>query len=39
VQISSSWLVILVTVFFSYAVATGFMIVFDISVDSVSRRQ
>lgn len=34
-QITSSWLVILVIVFFAYAVATGFMMVFDISIDSV----
>jgi len=34
-QITSTWLVILVITFFSYAVASGFMMVFDISIDSV----
>lgn len=33
--LSSTWLVILVTFFFAYIVASAFMIVFDISVDSV----
>lgn len=34
-ELSSQWLIILVTLFFAYAVATGFMIVFDVCVDSV----
>lgn len=34
-QISSSWLVILVTMFFSYAIASAFLSVFDLAVDSV----
>ena len=34
-QISSTWLVILVTMFFSYAIASAFMSVFDLAVDSV----
>lgn len=33
--LSSTWLVILVTFFFAYVVASAFMIVFDIAVDSV----
>lgn len=34
-ELSSTWLIILVVLFFSYAIATAFMMVFDISVDSV----
>ncbi len=33
--LSSTWLPVLVTVFFSYAVASGFMSVFDLSIDTV----
>lgn len=34
-QINSTWLVILVTVFFAYIIAGAFMNVFDLSVDTV----
>jgi len=34
-ELSSTWLPILVIVFFAYAVASGFMMIFDLSVDSV----
>lgn len=33
--LSSTWLPILITLFFAYAVAAGFMMVFDLSVDTV----
>lgn len=33
--LSSTWLPILVTLFFSYVTASGFMMIFDLSVDSV----
>ena len=34
-QLSSSWLVILVTLFFGYATGSAFMSVFDVAVDTV----
>ncbi len=34
-ELSSTWLPILVTVFFAYATASGFMMIFDLTVDSV----
>ncbi len=34
-ELSSTWLPILVTVFFAYATASGFMMIFDLSVDTV----
>ncbi len=34
-ELSSTWLPILVVLFFAYAIASGFMMVFDLSVDSV----
>jgi hypothetical protein len=34
-EITSTWLIILVTVFFAYAVAASFMMVFDLAVDTV----
>lgn len=33
--ISSSWMPVLATLFFSYIVASGFLVVFDLSVDTV----
>lgn len=33
--ISSSWLIVLVTMFFAYAVAAAFMGIFDLAVDSI----
>lgn len=34
-EITSSWLVVLVTLFFAYAVTSGFMNVFDMSIDTI----
>lgn len=34
-ELSSTWLPILVTLFFSYAIASGFFMVFDLACDSV----
>lgn len=34
-ELSSTWLPILVTTFFAYATASGFMMIFDLSVDTV----
>ncbi len=34
-EVTSTWLVILVVLFFSYAVASGFMQVFDVCIDTV----
>jgi len=34
-QLSATWLPILITLFFAYASASGFMMVFDVSVDSI----
>lgn len=33
--VSSTWLVIAVVVFFAYAIASGFLLVFDMAVDSI----
>lgn len=34
-EITSTWLVVLVTMFFAYAVAGGFLSIFDLAVDSI----